>query len=127
MPRHGPHSGSACLITRRVEEAVQHLTHGINISPLDSRLSIWGTMLALALMMSKDLEGALHQGELACQRDHRNYLPRVVVAGIYLLRDERGLALKALNDACRIKPDLEFAQVFPLLGQKLGNDLLSLK
>jgi DNA-binding winged helix-turn-helix (wHTH) protein/tetratricopeptide (TPR) repeat protein len=119
--------GSACLITRRVEEAVQHLTHGINISPLDSRLSIWGTMLALALMMSKDLEGALHQGELACQRDHRNYLPRVVVAGIYLLRDERGLALKALNDACRIKPDLEFAQVFPLLGQKLGNDLLSLK
>ena len=25
--------GSACLIARRVEEAVQHLTHGINISP----------------------------------------------------------------------------------------------
>jgi DNA-binding winged helix-turn-helix (wHTH) protein/tetratricopeptide (TPR) repeat protein len=119
--------GSACLIARRVEEAVKHLTHGIRISPLDSRLSIWGTMLALALIMSKDLEGALHQGELACQRDHRSYLPRVVVAGIHLLRDERGLALNALNDAYRIKPDLECAQVFPLLGKKLGNDLLSLK
>ena len=98
--------GSACLLARRVEEAVQHLTHGINISPLDSRLSIWGAMLALGLMQSKDLEGALHQGELACQRDHRSYMPRVVVAGIHLLRNERELALKALNDAYRIKPDL---------------------
>ncbi len=119
--------GSACLITGRVEEAVLHLTHGINISPLDSRLSVWGALLALGLMQSKDLEGALRQGELACQRDHRNYLPRVVVAGIHLLRDERVSALKALNDAYHVKPDLASAQVFALLGQKLGNDLLSLK
>ena len=119
--------GSACLISGRVEEAVQHLTHGINISPLDSRLSVWGALLALGLMQSKDLEGALRQGELACQRDHRNYMPRVVVAGVHLLRHEQGLALKSLNDAYRIKPDLESAQVVPLLGQKLGNALLSLK
>lgn len=119
--------GSACLITRRVEEAVSHLTHGINISPLDSRLSVWGALLALALMQSKDLPGALRQGELACQRDHRNYMPRVVTAGIHLLRHERGLAIEALNDAHRVKPDLAAAQVLPLLGEKLGNALLSLK
>jgi len=119
--------GSACLLTRRVEEAVQHLTHGINISPLDSRLSIWGAMLALGLMQSKDLEGALRQGELACQRDHRSYLPRVVVAGIHLLRDKPELALQALNDAYRIKPDLETAQVLPLLGRELGSSLLKLR
>lgn len=119
--------GSACLLNGQIEEAVRHLTHGIHISPLDSRLSIWGALLALALMRSKDLDGALQQGELACQRDHRSYLPRVVVAGIHLLRHEQELALKALDDACRIKPDLESAQVLPLLGEKLGNILLSLK
>jgi tetratricopeptide (TPR) repeat protein len=119
--------GSACLLAGRVEEAVQHLTHGINISPLDSRLSIWGAILALGLMMSKDLESALHQGELACQRDHRNYIPRIVVAGIRLLRNERELALKALDDAYRIKPDLVPAQVVPLLGEKLGGSLLKLR
>jgi hypothetical protein len=119
--------GSACLLTGQVEEAIRHLTHGIHISPLDSRLSVWGALLAIGLMKSKDLDGALQQGELACQRDHRSYLPRVVVAGIHLLRNERALALKALDDACRVKPDLESAQVFPLLGGKLGNDLLSLK
>jgi DNA-binding winged helix-turn-helix (wHTH) protein/tetratricopeptide (TPR) repeat protein len=119
--------GSACLLTGQVEEAVRHLTHGIHISPLDSRLSIWGALLALALLRSKDLVGALQHGELACQRDHRNYLPRVVVAGIQLLRQEQELALRALNDAFRIKPDLEAAQVLLLLGEKLGSDLLNLK
>jgi DNA-binding winged helix-turn-helix (wHTH) protein/tetratricopeptide (TPR) repeat protein len=119
--------GSACLLNGQIDEAVRHLTHGINISPLDSRLSVWGAMLALALMQSGDLESALHQGELACQRDHRNYIPQIVVAGIRLMNNERELALKTLNDAYRIKPDLVPAQVFPLLGQDLGNDLLNLK
>jgi DNA-binding winged helix-turn-helix (wHTH) protein/Flp pilus assembly protein TadD len=118
--------GSACLLNGQVDEAIRHLTHGINISPLDSRLSVWGALLALALMQSNDLENALLQGELACQRDHRNYIPRIVVAGIRLMRDERELARKALNDAYRIKPDLLPAQIFPLLGQDHGNELLSL-
>jgi DNA-binding winged helix-turn-helix (wHTH) protein/tetratricopeptide (TPR) repeat protein len=118
--------GSACLLTGRVAEAVQHLTHGIKISPLDSRLSLWGAMLALGLMQARDLEGALQQGELASQRDHRSYIPRVVVAGIHLLRDKPGLALQALKDAYRIKPDLEPAQVLPLLGPELGGSLLNL-
>jgi len=119
--------GSACLLTGQVEEAIRHLKHGIDISPLDSRLSVWGALLALALMQTRDLEGALNQGELACQRDDRNYLPRVVVAGIHLLRKEPVLARKALDEACRIMPDLQAAQVVPLLGPKLGMDLLGRK
>ncbi len=119
--------GSACLLDRRVEEAVRHLTQGINISPLDSRLSIWGAMLALGLMQSKDLEGALRQGELACQRDHRSHMPRIVVAGIRLLRNEPELALQALNEACRIKPDLEPAHVFPLRAGSWAASLLRLR
>jgi len=119
--------GSACLLNGQIDEAIRYLTHGIDISPLDSRLSVWGALLALALMQSNDLESALRQGELACQRDHRSYIPRIVVAGIRLMRNERELARKALNDAYRIKPDLVPAQIFPLFGQDHGNDLLSLR
>jgi len=119
--------GSACMLAGHFDEAIQYLRHGIEISPLDSRLSIWGTILALALMRAKDLDGALHQCELACQRDHRNYLPRAVVAGIHRLRDETALARKALNEAYRIMPDLQAAHVFLLLGPKLGQSLLDLK
>ena len=119
--------GSVCLLAQRVEEAVRHLSHGINLSPLDSRLSIWGAMLALGLMLSKDLEGALRQGELACQRDHRSHIPRVVVAAIHLLRNKPELALRALNDARRIKQDLGPAQVHRLLGRELGSRLLNLR
>lgn len=119
--------GSACMLAGQVDEAIRYLRHGIDISPLDSRLSVWGAILALALMRAKDLDGALQQGKLACQHDHGNYLPRVVVAGIHYLRDEPALARKALNEACRIMPDLQAAQIFPLLGSKLGNSLLELK
>lgn len=119
--------GSACLLTQRVEEGVRHLTQGINISPLDSRLSIWGAMLALGLMQSRDLEGALRQGELASQRDHRSHIPRVVVAGIHLLRHEPELARQAMKDAYRIKSDLEPAHVFSLVGRDLGASLIKLR
>jgi tetratricopeptide (TPR) repeat protein len=119
--------GSACMLAGKFDEAIQYLRHGIDISPIDSRLSIWGAILALVLMRTKDLDGALHQAELACQRDHRSYLPRVVVAGIHRLRNEPALALKALNEARRIMPDLQAAQVFALLGPKLGQSLLDLK
>jgi DNA-binding winged helix-turn-helix (wHTH) protein/tetratricopeptide (TPR) repeat protein len=119
--------GSACMLAGKFDEAIEHLRHGIDISPLDSRLSIWGAILALVLMRTQDLDGALHQAELACQRDHRSYLPRVVVAGIHRLRNEPALALKALNEARRIMPDLQAAQVFALLGPKLGQSLLDLK
>ena len=89
--------------------------------------SIWGAILALGLMESKDLEGALREGELACQRDHRSHVPRVVVAGIRLLRHEPELARQAMKDAYRIKPDLAPAQVFALLGRDLGGNLLKLR
>ena len=118
--------GSVCLILKRVDEAVRHLTHGINISPLDSRLSMWGALLALALMFSKDLDGALQQAELARQRDYRNFIPPVALAGIQLLRGEPSSAFEALSEARRLRPNLGPAQVYPLLGEALGANLLSL-
>ncbi len=119
--------GSACLLNGQVDEAVRHLTHGIHISPLDSRLSVWGALLALAFMQSKILRTPCCKANWPVSVITVSYIPRIVVAGIRLMRNERELARKALNDAYRIKPDLVPAQIFPLLGQDHGNELLSLK
>ncbi|MCB0020462.1 MAG: tetratricopeptide repeat protein, partial [Anaerolineales bacterium] len=119
--------GAACLLQKRIDEAITHLRHGIRISPLDSRLSIWGALLAIALMLAKDIDGARQQGEWACQRDDRSYLPRVVLAAVNLVDNDRERALKALNDAYRIKPDLSSMQIEFLVGRTLGERLLELK
>ncbi|MCB1719753.1 MAG: tetratricopeptide repeat protein, partial [Candidatus Competibacteraceae bacterium] len=119
--------GAACLLQKRIDEAITHLRHGIRISPLDSRLSIWGALLAITLMLAKDIDGARQQGEWACQRDDRSYLPRVVLAAVNLVDNDRERALKALNDAYRIKPDLSSMQIEFLVGRTLGKSLLELK
>ncbi|MCB1807408.1 MAG: winged helix-turn-helix domain-containing protein [Candidatus Competibacteraceae bacterium] len=119
--------GAACLLQKRIDEAITHLRHGIRISPLDSRLSIWGALLAITLMLAKDIDGARQQGEWACQRDDRSYLPRVVLAAVNLVDNDQERALKALNDAYRIKPDLSSMQIEFLVGRTLGKSLLELK
>jgi DNA-binding winged helix-turn-helix (wHTH) protein/tetratricopeptide (TPR) repeat protein len=116
--------GSACLTEGRVDEAVAHLSHGIRISPLDSRLAIWGAVLAMALLLADDIDGARNQAELACQRDDRGYMPRVVLAAIHCLGGDAERARKALGDAYRIYPGLSLRQVSALVGVKLGRALL---
>jgi DNA-binding winged helix-turn-helix (wHTH) protein/tetratricopeptide (TPR) repeat protein len=116
--------GSACLTEGRIDEAVAHLSHGIRISPLDSRLAIWGAVLAMALLLADDIDGARHQAELACQRDDRGYMPRVVLAAIHCLGGDAERARKALGDAYRIYPGLSVRQVSALVGVKLGRALL---
>lgn len=118
--------GAVCMLQGRLDEAVTHLHHGMNISPLDSRLSIWGAFLTLALMLSGEPEAAVQQGQLACQRDDRSYMPRVVLAGVHLVRAEHEVARQILTDAYRVKPDLSPFQISALLGHKLGDTLVKL-
>jgi len=115
--------GSVCMLQGRLDEAVTHLHHGMSISPLDSRLSIWGAFLTLALLLSDDVEAALQQGQLACQHDDRSYMPRVILAGVHLVREEHERARQTLDDAYRIKPDLSALQITTLLGNELGGAL----
>lgn len=119
--------GSACILHHQVDEGIAHLRHGIEISPLDSRLSIWGSVLTVGLLISGDHDEALRQGRLACQRDDRNFMARVVLAGTHLARAEFQQAQILLEDAFRIKPDLSRLQVESLLGPKLGAALLQLQ
>jgi DNA-binding winged helix-turn-helix (wHTH) protein/tetratricopeptide (TPR) repeat protein len=118
--------GSAYLIDKQPVLAIQHLTHGIDLSPLDSRLAIWGALLALALMLAGDLDAAQAQAELACQRDDRTYLSRVVYAAVLLNRKHPQAALQALADAYRIKPDLSDAEIDALISANLGTRLRAL-
>lgn len=119
--------GAACILHQRLDEGIAHLRHGIAISPLDSRLSIWGSVLTAGLLLSGDYAEALHQGQLACQRDDRNFMARVVLAGAHLARNENQQAHAALVDAYRIKPDLSRLQVLSLLGREVGEALLKLQ
>ncbi|MCU7851534.1 MAG: winged helix-turn-helix domain-containing protein [Candidatus Thiodiazotropha sp. (ex Monitilora ramsayi)] len=118
--------GSAYLIDRQLKLAIKHLARGIDISPLDSRLSIWGALLALALMQNNDLDAALAQAELACQRDDRTYLSRVVHAAVLLCCKKPRTAMTVLNDAYRIKPDLSEIEIDSLISAKLGKQLRAL-
>lgn len=119
--------GSAYLVEGDVEQAVRHLRHGIEISPLDSRLSIWGAFLALALLARNDLDEALQQGVLACRRDDRSYIPRVILATIHLARNEAGPASEMLQEALRIKPDLNNKQITALVGRRASAGLAHLR
>ncbi|MEW8657565.1 MAG: winged helix-turn-helix domain-containing protein [Candidatus Thiodiazotropha endolucinida] len=119
--------GSAYLVEGDVEQAVRHLRHGIEISPLDSRLSIWGAFLALALLARNDQDEALQQGMLACRRDDRSYIPRVILATIHLARNEPGPASEMLQEALRIKPDLNNKQITALVGRRANAGLAHLR
>lgn len=112
--------GSACMLDKNVEEAIRYLRHGMEISPLNKWLSLWGSLLSLCLMAADDLEGADEEAQLACQRDDRLYLPRVVLSGIRLRSRNRQGARAALDEARRIKPDLSTREVKFLLGDTLG-------
>jgi len=66
------------------------------------------------------LDQAVAQGQLACQRDARCYLPQLALAGAHLLRDEPERSADSLIEARRIKPDLSQRQIGVVLGRELA-------
>ncbi|WP_114696453.1 winged helix-turn-helix domain-containing protein [Motiliproteus coralliicola] len=118
--------GSVHLLSGELDRGIEQLQRGISLSPLDSRLAIWGTLLTLALLRAGQPEPAYQQGLLACQRDARSYLPRVALAAAELLNGAMPEAAKQMRHAYRIKPDLQQAQVDALVGRKLGATLTQL-
>lgn len=118
--------GAVLLTTRQVDGAIHNLTEGIRISPLDSRLSIWGSLLSTAYRFKGNMEQALEEAELACQRDYRSYMPRLILAGTHLEMGNRELATSALQEASRINETLDKKQIFSVLGQRLGSEVYQL-
>lgn len=112
--------GSVHVLEGRTEKGIEYLSHGLAISPLDSRLSIWGAILAMGYVQAGRLEEALSEAQLACRRDHRCYLPRVAMAGIHWLRGEQEPARTCLGEARRINPKLSKLQIQSIVGRKLA-------
>ena len=115
--------GAVLLAKEDAPLAVEKLSHGISISPMDSRLSVWGSLLSAAHLLSGELEAAAETAELACRRHDRTYLPRVSLAASRFMQGDKSLALQAMNDARRIKPDLNRQQISGIAGRLLSRKL----
>ncbi len=97
--------GAALLQTGK-EEGIEHLRHGIRISPRDNRLAVWGALLARGLLNFGRVTEAIEAAGSACRCDDKIFLPRVVLAIAHWVSGNREEARAALDDARRIRPRL---------------------
>jgi len=112
--------GAALMMKQDYKAAAGLLAEGMAYSPADSRLSVWGTALALAQLAQGDLDGALESATNACQEDDRLYLPRLALAGVHLMRNEPAETVAAVRETLRTKPDLNQTETVCVLGKRLG-------
>ena len=87
-------------------EGVDHLRHGIRISPRDNRLAVWGALLARGLLNFDRVAEAIEVAGNACRCDDKIFLPRVVLAIAHWVSGNLEEARAALDDARRIRPRL---------------------
>jgi adenylate cyclase len=96
----------AALLRIGEEEGISKIRYGIRISPRDSRLAIWGTMLARGLLSLGYIDDAIEAADYACRCDDKIFLPRLVLAVAQNTAGNIEGARAALNDARRIRPQL---------------------
>lgn len=119
--------GSAEFILGKTDDAIDNLQHGIAISPMDARLSVWTSVLALAYLRRDEVDVAKSAALEACQADDQAYIPRVVLAAVHLAAEDQDEARAAMGDCLRVKPDLSAYEIFSLVGRKAGLSLEKLK
>ena len=112
--------GAALMIEADFVAASKYLRNGIEISPADPRLSVWGALLALCELRRGDIDSALEEARLACARDDRNPLPRLAQSTILVALDDMAKAKSAVAELLRVHPDVEKQEVFQQSGRKLG-------
>jgi adenylate cyclase len=108
--------GAGRLLVGEVEQAVEDLEHGLRISPQDSRLAMWGAFHAAGLARLGRLDEALEQTRIACRRDPRAYMPRVIQALVLVLLGREEESKAALAAAVEIRPKLTVEEIEILLG-----------
>ena len=110
--------GTAFIRGGKARTGIEHLRHGMRISPLDQRASYWGTNLAYALFRTGDLNAAEAEARLACRRDDRLYMARIVLALILARRGNLAAARAAVREALRVRPELCAEDMRGLLGRR---------
>ena len=111
--------GATFMLTRDFKTAVQLLEEGIDLSPADSRLPVWRSVLSMAYLASGQLSAAREMAFRACQDDDRLYMSRLALTAISLAQKDSGAAIVALRQCLRIKPDLHEEEVRRFVGEKL--------
>lgn len=101
----------AALLKIGEEEGIHHMRYGIQISPRDSRLAVWGTMLARGLLSLGNVTEAIEVADYACQCDDKIFLPRLVLAVAQNTAENQDGARAALDDARRIRPNLALEDI----------------
>ena len=119
--------GAVKLEQGNFTDGINDLSHGINISPLDSRLSIWRAIQSVAFLASGDLNAALSSAQAACHQHDNTYLARVALAAVELARKNPRGAYIALKEARRIHPALTKQQIQRLVGREVSTGLDALE
>lgn len=88
------------------ETGFANMYHGIRISPRDNRIGAWGALLARGLLSYGRVEEAIEVAENACAFDDKIFLPRIVLGVALATADKPQVALLAIEDARRIRPNL---------------------
>lgn len=109
--------GAALMMKRDFAGALHPLREGIRISPTDSRLAVWGAVLAIAELKCGRIDDARSSAEQAMSRDDVNYLPRLAAVAVHLAaKDERAIRA-ALKELLRVHPDITSNEVLFFVGQ----------
>jgi len=115
--------GSALLLNKDPDGAIENLEQGIKISPADNRIAVWGAFLSAAYMHKGQFDQALKCAENARQYDDKNYMPPMAMTAVYMLLGKLEQAARSLKEAYRIKPDLSDPQIKAMMGRKLSEML----
>lgn len=124
MHKPGVRLAQPTLLNNETQQAIECLPHGIEISPLDARLAIWQAVLAIAYLQGKNFKMAQANAQLACQRDVRSYLPRLVLSAVHMARGNDKYAAASLKEVYRIKPDLSNRERRCAIGKNLAASLM---
>jgi adenylate cyclase len=122
--------GTALIRGGKARKGIEMLRHGMRISPIDNRLAYWGTNLAYSLFRIRRIEEGESEARLACRRDEKLYMARIVLAIILAHQGRLTEARQRIEEALRLRPGLAAEDLRSLVGRRgiqilRENDLLA--
>ena len=118
--------GAAQIAAGAYATGVADLRHGIKISPLDNRLAVWGSFLAIGLMLAGQRDEALDTARTACRRDTRNHIPHIVLAATLLAAGRPKEARGHVAEAYRLHPQLSATEIKCLVGRQAAEGIVGM-
>ena len=104
-----------------IDRAVEDGAMALRLSPRDASQAAWMMAHAATLLQRGDVADAYACAKRSVQRDPRYFGSRVVLSLVHLARQEIDLALKAMADAKRLRPELTRRQLEGLVGESTAS------